>query len=263
MTTSMDHIAPYAPLANVIGLIRRRREKGLPEVLNVDKLLQIGIPEGNISRALQALKFLTLIDEEGRQTNNFNRLANAKESEYPEVLADIIRSAYRDIFVIIGHSEGFIEVSDQELIDAFRAYHPDAQRNRMIILFKGLCQEAGLMGGGPPETRKRTRTVNPAKSSSTSYNGAKKDQPKSDNHQQTDFYPSPPALASQQISQFQVDTMTSTPESVILQGLLNQLPFLEKKWTQSRREKWIQAVTATVDLLFKTTDSESEDIYDV
>ena len=71
MVTTSENLAPYAPLANVLILIRRRRGKGLPEILNTEKLAKLGIPEGNISRTLQALRFLDLIDEEGYQSASF------------------------------------------------------------------------------------------------------------------------------------------------------------------------------------------------
>ncbi len=50
----------------------------------------------------------------------------------------------------------------------------------------------------------------------------------------------------------------SNQEFALLQGLLNKLPLEKKKWTQPRREKWLQAVTATVDLLIDIVDSEDE-----
>jgi hypothetical protein len=43
----------------------------------------------------------------------------------------------------------------------------------MIILFRGLCQEAGLLAGGPPETRTRQRTGAATKPSSSRTNEKK------------------------------------------------------------------------------------------
>jgi hypothetical protein len=262
MAPNTGNLAPYAPLANVVGLIRRRREKGLPEILNTDKLTQLGIPDGNISRTLQALRFLNLIDEEGRQLASFNRLATAKENEYPNVLADIIRSAYHDAFAIIGTNPN--DVTDRELVDAFRVYQPETQRNRMIILFRGLCQEAGLLAGGPPETRTRKRTGTSGKPSSPYSNGAKKPQPEP---KDTVFESEPYQVSTQQASQSETVTpITSTEEYAIMQGVLRKLPFAKRAWTQTQREKWLKAVAANVDMLFELEDPDTgvgmdEDMY--
>ncbi len=244
MVTDTGKLAPYAPLAPVIALIRRRREKTLPEVLNAEKLAQMSISEGNISRVLQAMRFLNLIDEEGRQTEWFTRIAHAKEQEYPDILAEIIKGAYHDVFSIIGDPN---QATDLELNDAFRPYQPQSQRNRMIILFRGLCQEAGLIAGGPPTTRMRTRTTIPGKSSSSQSNGARKPQtqPKSD---YSEAYQASTPVTSQPMS---------NQEFALLQGLLGKLP-MEKKWTQRQRDKWLQAMTANVDLLIDIVDLEDD-----
>src|SRR6266571_3063613 len=195
MVTDMEKLTPYAPLAPLVALIRRRREKGLPEVLNSEKLAQLGISEGNISRILQALRFLNLIDEEGHQTEWFSRIARAKEQEYQSILAEIIKGAYHDVFTIIDDPK---QATDIELNDAFRFYQPQSQRSRMIFLFRGLCQEAGLIAGGPPTTRKRARTTTPSKPLSSSSSGAKKAQLKE--AFQSEPYQSPSQQASQPVS---------------------------------------------------------------
>jgi len=248
MVTDMEKLAPYAPLAPLVALIRRRREKGLPEVLNSEKLAQLGISEGNISRILQALRFLNLIDEEGHQTEWFFRVARAKEQEYQGILAEIIKGAYHDVFTIIDDPN---QATDIELNDAFRFYQPQSQRSRMILLFRGLCQEAGLIAGGPPTARKRTRTTTPSKpSSSSSSSGAKKVQPKE--AFQSEPYQTPSQQASQPVS---------NQDFALVRGLIDELP-REKQWTKQDREKWFNAVTAMVDWLIKVVDPvPEEDMY--
>lgn len=263
MATNTGKLAPYAPLANVVGLIRRRREKGLPEFLSADKLIQMSIPEGNVSRTLQALRFLNLIDEEGRQLPLFNRLALAKANEYPDVLAEVIRAAYRDVFTIIGDNPQ--NVTDPELTDAFRVYQPEAQRSRMIILFRGLCQEAGLIAGGPPEARTRARTATSGKPLAQS-NGTRKAEPKSD----VTTHPVPDHVTTRSDSQpaEPLISAASTQEYMIMHGVLQKLPFDKKRWTQAEREKWLKAVAAMIDMLFELEDPqtgirEEEDLYHV
>ncbi len=163
--------------------------------------------------------------------------------EYPGALAQILKDAYKNVFMALDPATA----SEDRFENAFRYYQPKAQRQRMISLFKGLCREAELMPGGSPETVRRTRSTS---KSSVSTNGAKKVQPKQDYA----TYPEPQMVPTQHVSQ----TMSSH-EFALIQGLVSKLP-KEKKWTKLRREKWLQAMTATVDLLIDVVDSE-DDVY--
>src|SRR5260370_3191600 len=155
MNTNIKKLAPYAPFGCVIAIIRRLRERGLPETLTIQEITRVSVSEGNASRTLQGLKFLKVVDEEGFRTQTFDRLGRVPTSEYAEVFGEIIKEAYGDVFTIVDPAEA----TDIEINDAFRYYQPQAQRGRMVTLFRGLCQEVGLVAGGPPETRKRARTV--------------------------------------------------------------------------------------------------------
>ncbi len=232
MNTNTEKIAPYAPFGCVIAVIRRFRERGLPETLTMQEITRVGVSEGNAPRTLQALRFLKLVDEDGHRTQTFDRLGRVPTSEYAEVLGEIIKEAYRDVFTIVDPAEA----TDIEINDAFRYYQPQAQRGRMVTLFRGLCQEVGLVAGGPPETRKRTKVITASKSMMTSNSMALR---------------KPKVEASQHLDASGI--LNSTPinagqEFALLQGLLQQLPE-SRKWTQDRRDRWLQAFTASIDLL--------------
>lgn len=236
--TNIEKLAPYAPFGCVIAVIRRLRERGLPETLTMQEITRVGVSEGNASRTLQALKFLKLVDEEGHRTQTFDRLGRVPTSEYAEVFGEIIKEAYRDVFTIVDPAEA----TDVEINDAFRYYQPQAQRGRMVTLFRGLCQEVGLVAGGPPETRKRTRAVMAVKPSMAS-------------HSVTLRKPQIETSHTLEITETLNGNSTGVgSEYALLQGLLQQLPS-NKKWTQERRDRWLQAFTASVDLLI---DRESE-----
>lgn len=232
MNTHVEKLAPYAPFGCVIAVIKRLRERGLPETLTLQEITRIGVSEGNASRTLQALKFLKLVDEEGHRTQTFDRIGRVPTSEYAEVFGEIIKEAYSDVFTIVDPAES----TDIEINDAFRHYQPQAQRARMVTLFRGLCQEVGLIAGGPPETRKRAKAVTGIKHSSAS-NSAN--------------FRKPQMETSHSLEATGILNGNSTvlgPEYALLQGLLQQLPS-DKKWKQERRDRWLQAFTASVDLL--------------
>lgn len=248
--TTEEKFAPYSPPATVLAVIRRLRERSLPNLLSPQELTRLGISESLANRTLRALSFLDLIDEEGHRTATFERLGKASSTEYPELLGEIIKEVYSDVFTIIDPATA----TDIEINDAFRLYGPQAQRSRMITLFRGLCQEAQLMTGEPPQSIKRAK-ITTAKSTAQS-NGARtttKPEPKD-----TPFMPEPERVSATQTNRSgTVVPEVSTPEYAMMHGVLNKLPFSTKKWTQAEREKWLKAVAAMVDMLFELQDPQA------
>ena len=261
MNMELEKTVPYAPYANVLTIIRHARDKDLKEPVTSKMITTLGVPEGNATRTMQALRFLKLVDEEGYLTESFKLLGNAPSDEYPSLLEQVLRDAYPIVFNALKPATA----TDQQYVNAFRLYQPKAQRNRMIILFKGLCREAGLIPGGAPETLTRPRvTMNKSGKSSASANGARKPQSEL---KETLFEAEPEYVSTLQASQSETVTpITSTEEYAIMLGVLRKLPFADKAWTQAQREKWLKAVAANVDMLFELKDPRTgvgmeEDMY--
>src|ERR1700730_9244810 len=101
MITGTEKFAPYAPSTSVLAVIRRLRDRSLPNPLTAQELTRLSISEGLANRTLRALSFLGLIDEEGHRTIAFERLGKASSNEYPELLGEVIKEAYTDVFTII------------------------------------------------------------------------------------------------------------------------------------------------------------------
>jgi Family of unknown function (DUF5343) len=141
--------APYAPPANVIGIVRRYRERNLPPEFDARLLGEIGVPVGNIHRTLAALKFLGLIHEGGVPTAAFESLQSATDSDYLSILSGLIKNAYEETFKVIDPSRDSAFVIDNH----FRRYNPKSQRKRMVMLFLALCREAGLPTNDAPRQR--------------------------------------------------------------------------------------------------------------
>jgi hypothetical protein len=258
MGIEIDGTAPYAPAENVLAVIRRFREKGLPEVLNAQELVRLSLPEGNATRTLRALRFLGLLDTDGRRTPIFDRLGRATTAEYPQLLGEILREAYKDVFIIVDPAD----TTATELDDAFRNYEPQAQRERMVRLFIGLCREANLAPGGPLEPGHRVKTGINGKSAVTQSNrrtrlAASKNKVEND---KTDN-PSLNAGTKTQLA-FPWDEPPKVLSTLgegyfLLTGLLRQLPS-ERQWSQTRREQWLAAFTAMLDLMIEVVDPKGQ-----
>ncbi len=131
---------PYAAPSNVISVISRARTRNLPEVITNDFLRLAGIPEAAFGRVIQALRFLGLLQEDGSPTQELHSLAMSPDAEYQNQLANVVQSAYRDDFARVHPDED----PQHKIIDAFHRYQPRSQTQRMVMLFLGLCRDAGI-----------------------------------------------------------------------------------------------------------------------
>lgn len=226
--------APYAPLRNVMSVITRYRDRGLPETITAPVLQQIGIPGGNAPRTLQALRFLRLLDDEGHKTQIFDRLRVATTEDYPSLLAEIVRNAYASVFTIADPAQDDLVA----ISDAFRQYEPAAQRGRMVTLFLGLCREAGIV---PSQATRKRQAQGSQPRSAPVQRQRQRQQRATPTRGQEASGPSPH------------DTEQEAPDYRLVFALIQQLP-KEKKWTKIRRDRWIQAMGSAIDLLIETSD---------
>ena len=236
-----DAFAPYAALSNVMSVITRKRERGLQSPLDAKALATISVPPGNASRTLQALRFLDLINDDGSSTECFERLCRAGDTggQYSELLGQIIRDAYQRVFAIVDPARD----SEIAIGDAFRQFEPQGQRPRMIAFFLGMCEQAGIT-----ERKVRTRkreTRRPTKTTSQQLT-------------------KPQAIQTQKMpldsgSELQ-PKIAHPPQSEevkyrLIFAVIQQLP-PQRKWTATRRQKWLHAVEAAVDLVVDVVDEE-------
>jgi hypothetical protein len=131
---------PYAAPANVIGVLHRVRSRNLPDTIGDDLLRLVGVPEGALYRVRGALQFLGLTDEDGRVTETLRALAGAPEDRYRELFAAVVREAYSQDFERVDPSQD----TQAQIVTAFQPYQPRSQVSRMVMLFLGLCREAGI-----------------------------------------------------------------------------------------------------------------------
>ena len=235
-----DNYAPYTSAESVRKVIQRWRERGLPQPLSAHGLEQVQVPATMTGPTLKALLFLGLIDEGGEITPSFERLRRADGEEYPEQLAEIVRNAYLPVFSIVDP----IQDPEDQVEDAFRRYDPANQRGKMLRLFWGLCQEAGII----PEEKKRKRASTPKQRPLVSAPQSRTER-------------SSPQQSGPRLTERAVEPSDQSLDLRLISAIVQQLP-KDWRWTQRKRDIWLQMMTSAVDLLVDVVEEDSNPMSD-
>lgn len=145
---------PYAATANVMAVLERARSRNLPDRIGGEFFTLSGVGTNVHGRVSQALVFLGLIEADGTPLDSLQAMAQAPEAEFRELLAASVREAYAAEFQKVDPAQD----SQPTILDAFRRYQPRSQTDRMVMLFLGLCREAGIKVKDVPRERKMTGT---------------------------------------------------------------------------------------------------------
>lgn len=147
MTLQPDGQMPYAPAKVITGLMDKHRFQTLRSPVDAALLKRHGVTDSLIPRTLASLRLLGLIDTSGTTTSAFETLRRASEEQYQEEVAGLLHQVYASVFEVLDMNNP----TPTALANAFRLAEPAGQRPRMISLFTGLCEYAGLMS---PQVRK-------------------------------------------------------------------------------------------------------------
>jgi hypothetical protein len=167
-----------------------------------------------------------------------------------------LREAYHEVFIIVDPAE----TNATELDDAFRNYQPQAQRERMVRLFIGLCREANLTPGGPLEPGRRVKTARNGKPAASQPNRTVRLTSSKLRLEKHEIENSGPSAGTKTPLAFPWDEPALVQNAmgegyVLLTGLLRQLP-PERQWSRTHREQWLTVFTAMLDLMIKVVDQK-------
>jgi len=235
VAVTRDRSAPYTAPSAIVELINRYRNRGLPAPIDREVLARASVADGLISRTLQSLEVLDLIDEKGMPTEALEGLRLAPEAEFQSRMVDWLRGAYAEVFSFVDPSQD----GETRVRDAFRSYHPVGQQSRMVALFLGLCAAAGLVPEKPESApRPSARTASPASAS-----------PVGTPRQRTIAK----RIVSERVLKGAPPPNPAVPPA--LAGLLASLPAEGDTWTKAERAKFIAAFTAMLDFCFPVEEA--------
>jgi hypothetical protein len=188
--------------------------------ITADVLTRAGIPDSLLNRVRQSLRALDLVDTEGNPTEVLTRLAESPEDELQAGLGDWLHATYAEVFQFVNPA------SDDEIKirDAFRTYEPRGQQDRMVTLFLGLCDAAGIRTRESTVAAPRPRAIQRQPS-------ARRDAP-------------------ERTRRVLHKTDAATPEPIV--ALLTKLP-ASGRWSKSRRDAFVKTFEAVLDFCYEVS----------
>jgi Family of unknown function (DUF5343) len=238
MPVTSDKSAPYAPASAVKDVIDRYRNRGLPIPVTIDVLARVGISDSLLTRTLQTLQALDLIDEAGNPTSVLEGIRIAPEAEFKPKLAEWLNGAYAEIVSVVDPASD----DDTRVRDAFRTFTPFGQQDRMVTLFVQLFRWAGVRKDQQSAPRTERKPSKPAKSTVRTVTKSRQDVEAS--------------LVGQKF----------TPSGQIhpaLAGLLASIPTNKDGWSKSKRDAFLRSFEAVLDFVVPISSSEEQDLENV
>jgi hypothetical protein len=141
--------APYVSASALSEFFDHIRYVSTPKKVDSGLLLDYGISKGNVFAMMSALKFLGLIDREGKPTPAFSSLQVMGE-EFLSNLREVVNTAYADLLSRLDVSKD----SREHIRNYFARNYSLSQSNKATILFLDLCKEAGISVAATEATRK-------------------------------------------------------------------------------------------------------------
>jgi hypothetical protein len=223
-----------------MDLIRAFRDRGLPSPITLEVVTRAGITDSLAPRVLRTLEALDLLDGKGNPTPAFEGLRRAATADFKERLAEVIRAAYADVFQFTDPATDDVT----RVADAFRVYDPPGQRKRMVTLFLGLCEAAGIVPEGKSKAGLKDAV---ARQKAATRPQGRRGKGRSSEQ--------PTTTAKQQLA---IDVEGGIPPAIA--GLLASMPPAGSAWSATKKAKFMDTLKVVIDFVYTESDDvESDD----
>jgi len=150
---------PYTSYRTFKTFIEDLREQGVPS--RIDRSVLTGFSGVVGTQLMHALRFLGLIEDDGRPTQRLNELAKAHGAEHwPRKLLELLRQEYAPIFAI-----NLETATPSHFNEAFRKAFPaaDAVVQKCVTFFLYAANDAGVTISGRVLKGRKPRSLIPRK----------------------------------------------------------------------------------------------------
>ncbi|MFC1930551.1 DUF5343 domain-containing protein [Chloroflexota bacterium] len=135
-----EYLAPYVPSDVIKLFLEHIRHVDTPQKVDGKLLQDYGITRGQVFGVLSALKFLGLIESDGRPTPIFRLLQSEEDEDYKNNLKIFIKRAYNTLFSRIDVSRE----SRETIVSYFARNYSPSTAERATRLFSDLCVFADI-----------------------------------------------------------------------------------------------------------------------
>ena len=156
---------PYVQGPGALAQVVTQFRKSFPAKVDASTLKKLGIAPNNESYVLNVVRFLGLIDQEGKRTPDATKTLNlTDDAQFSKAFAALVSKAYAELFEL--HGEGAWDLDNAALINFFRTHDETTAvvGKLQATTLKGLAAYAGH--GDIPVARSpsaKAKTKQPAK----------------------------------------------------------------------------------------------------
>jgi hypothetical protein len=142
---------PYAKVNGGLIQLLDQLRKSIPNAVDADLLKKLGIAPKNESFVINVVRFLGLIDDQGKGTDEARKTFTLHEDQaFQQAFSEVVKKAYGDLFDI--HKNEAWTLAEGKLISYFRQADQSSEivGGRQASTFKTLASYAGHISEGAP-----------------------------------------------------------------------------------------------------------------
>jgi hypothetical protein len=164
---------PYISSSGSVVKVINHLRKSFPSAIDAETIKKLGYAPQNESYVINILRFLGLIDDEGKKIDSAAKgFLIHQDSDFQKNFSALIKAAYKDLFAL--HADDTWKLSAEQLITFFRQSDDssDVVGQRQAKTFQTLCALAGH--AEIPKVKEATTKSTKATENSKSAKAAKK-----------------------------------------------------------------------------------------
>jgi len=135
---------PYVHGPGALVQVITQFRKSFPAKVDASTLKKLGIAPNNESYVLNVVRFLGLVDQEGKKTTDATKTFNLHDdAQFSKAFAALVSKAYAELFEL--HGDGAWDLDNAALINFFRTHDETTAvvGKLQASTFKGLAAYAG------------------------------------------------------------------------------------------------------------------------
>ena len=175
MPDKHPYVSGSGPLFQMVNQLR----KSFPTAgVTAETLKKLGVAPNNESYVINVLRFISIIDEEGKKTDASTKVFNQHDdAAFQKAFAGLVKASYSDLFAL--HGEDAWKLDVDALIQYFRSTDDTSAivGRRQATTFQGLSNLSGYADAPQVKAIPTKKSPPPAKSSAKAPSKSKGETP--------------------------------------------------------------------------------------